>query len=206
MFGDLSFWQMLMKGGVTVMALLVVSVLSWWVIIERGIRFGRIKIDVKAFMDKIRKLAAKKDFEAAISLCQSTPGPVSAVVMAGLRNRDQEKAKIESAMQRELNTEAGRLQKYLGILGTIGNVTPFVGLFGTVIGIIRAFHDLALSSGGGPSVVANGIAEALVATAMGLFVAVPAVIAYNLFVRAIDTIETECINAASELSDAIAED
>jgi biopolymer transport protein ExbB/TolQ len=126
--------------------------------------------------------------------------------MAGLRNRDLEKAKIENAMQRQLNAEAERLQKYLGILGTIGNVTPFVGLFGTVIGIIRAFHDLALSSGGGPSVVANGIAEALVATAMGLFVAVPAVIAYNLFVRAIDSIETECINAASELADAIEED
>jgi biopolymer transport protein ExbB/TolQ len=203
MFGDLSFWQMLLKGGLTVILLLGVSVLSWWVIIERAIRFGRLKVDVKPFMDKIKKLAAKDDFESAISLCQSTPGPVSAVVMAGLRNRDLEKAKIESAMQRELNSEAERMQKYLGILGTIGNVTPFVGLFGTVIGIIRAFHDLALSSGGGPSVVANGIAEALVATAMGLFVAVPAVIAYNLFVRAIDSIETQCINAASELADAI---
>jgi biopolymer transport protein ExbB/TolQ len=206
MFGDLSFWQMLLKGGVTVMVLLGASVLSWWVIIERAIRFARLKTDVRSFMDKIKKLAAKDDFESAISLSQATPGPVSAVVMAGLRNRDLEKSKIESAMQREMNSEAERMQKYLGILGTIGNVTPFVGLFGTVIGIIRAFHDLALSSGGGPSVVANGIAEALVATAMGLFVAVPAVIAYNLFVRAIDSIETECINAASELADAIEED
>jgi biopolymer transport protein ExbB/TolQ len=203
MFGDLSFWQMLLKGGITVMILLVVSVLSWWVIIERAIRFARLKIDVKPFMDKIKKMAAKKDYEGAISFCQSMPGPVPAVVMAGLRNRDLEKEKIESAMQREMNSEAGRMQKYLGILGTIGNVTPFIGLFGTVIGIIRAFHDLALTSGGGPAVVANGIAEALVATAMGLFVAVPAVIAYNLFVREIDAIETECINAASELADAI---
>jgi len=86
-------------------------------------------------------------------------------------------------------------------LGSIGNVSPFIGLFGTVLGIIRAFHDLAMSSGGGPSVVANGIAEALVATAVGLFVAVPAVIAYNFFVRAIDNIEVEAINAASELID-----
>lgn len=206
MFGDLSFWQMLLKGGVITMILLGVSVLSWWIIIERAIRFARLKIDVTPFMDKVKKLAAKNDFESAISLCQATPGPVSAVVMAGLRNRDQEKARIENAMQRELNSEAERMHKYLGILGTIGNVTPFVGLFGTVIGITRAFHDLSLSSGGGPSVVANGIAEALVATAMGLFVAIPAVIAYNLFVRSIDSIETECINAASETADIIEED
>jgi biopolymer transport protein ExbB len=205
MFGDLSLWQMFVKGGITVFLLLGISVLSWWVIIERIIRFSRLRVNAKEFTEKVKKMVAKKDFEGAISFCQATPGPVSAVCGAGLRNRQLDREKIESAMQREMNFEGERMQQYLGILGSIGNVTPFIGLFGTVIGIIRAFHDLALSSGGGPSVVANGIAEALVATAMGLFVAVPAVIAYNFFVRTVDSIETECVNAASEIADAIEE-
>jgi biopolymer transport protein ExbB/TolQ len=205
MFGDLNFWQMFLKGGITVFILLGISVLSWWIIIERIIRFYQIKIDTKEFMDKIKKMIQKKDFDSAIMLAESTPGPVASVILAGLRNKDLDRTKLEGIMQRELNYEAERMQRYLDILGTIGNVTPFIGLFGTVLGIIRAFHDLSLSTGGGPSVVANGIAEALVATAMGLFVAVPAVIAYNLFVKKIDTIETECINASSELIDTIEE-
>jgi biopolymer transport protein ExbB/TolQ len=113
---------------------------------------------------------------------------------------------MENSMQRTLNYEAERMQKYLGILGSVGSVTPFIGLFGTVLGIIKAFRDLAMAQGAGPSVVASGIAEALVATAMGLFVAIPAVIAYNFFVRSIDNMETEVINAASELSDTVNKD
>lgn len=205
MFGDLNFWQMFLKGGITVLVLLAISILSWWIIIERMIRFYQIKIDTKEFMGKIKKMIHKKDFDNAIMLAESTPGPVAAIILAGLQNKELERVKLEAVMQRELNFEAERMQRYLDILGTIGNVTPFIGLFGTVLGIIRAFHDLSLATGGGPSVVANGIAEALVATAMGLFVAVPAVIAYNLFVKKIDSIETECINAASELADVIEE-
>jgi biopolymer transport protein ExbB len=73
------------------------------------------------------------------------------------------------------------LEKHLGILGTLGNNAPFIGLFGTVLGIIKAFADLAKNQGGGAAVVMAGIAEALVATAVGLLVALPAVVAFNIF-------------------------
>jgi len=82
-----------------------------------------------------------------------------------------------------LVTEQQRLERRLSILGTLGNNAPFIGLFGTVLGIIRAFHDLSLDVKGGASVVMTGISEALIATAAGLFVAIPAVIAYNYFQR-----------------------
>ncbi len=205
MFGELSFWQMFVKGGLTVFVLLGISVVSWFIIIERAVRFASMKISTREFMEKITKAVKSGDADSAITLAQTTPGPVASVILTGLKNRKLDRDKNEAAMQRELNFEAERMQQYLGILGSIGNVAPFIGLFGTVIGIIRAFHDLSLASGGGPSVVANGIAEALVATAMGIFVAVPAVVGYNLFVRKIGAVETECINAASELSDAIEE-
>ncbi|WP_456399452.1 MotA/TolQ/ExbB proton channel family protein [Persephonella sp.] len=80
------------------------------------------------------------------------------------------------------------LEKRLGILATFGNNAPFIGLFGTVLGIIKAFHDLGTSTEFGVRVVMQGISEALVATAMGLFVAIPAVISYNYFVRKVKTI------------------
>lgn len=201
MFGELSFWQMLMKGGLTVVFLLGVSVLSWWIIIDRAIRFKSIRVKASEFMKKVKSLIAAKNDAGVIALCEATPGPVSAVVLEGIKNKKKDRDKIESIMQRAINTEAEKMQSMLGILGTIGNVTPFVGLFGTVLGIIKAFHDLSLSSGGGPSVVASGIAEALVATAMGIFVAVPAVIFYNYFVRQVDSIENEAITAGSEMLD-----
>jgi biopolymer transport protein ExbB/TolQ len=90
-----------------------------------------------------------------------------------------------------------KLERYLSILGTLGNIAPFIGLFGTVVGIIRAFRDLAVSGSGGPSVVAAGISEALITTAAGLVVAIPAVIAYNYFLRRVGTVMTE-IEAASK--------
>lgn len=205
MFGELTFWQMLMKGGVTVMFLLGISVISWWIIIDRLIKFGRIRIKSGEFMEKVARLMDAGDADAVITLCQSTPGPVSAVVLEGIKNKKKDRNMIESAMQRVINKEAERMQSMLGILGTVGNVTPFIGLFGTVLGIIKAFHDLSLSSGGGPSVVANGIAEALVATAMGIFVAVPAVIFYNHFVRQVDSIENEAVTAGSHMLDLLEE-
>ncbi|MDZ7343353.1 MAG: MotA/TolQ/ExbB proton channel family protein, partial [candidate division KSB1 bacterium] len=93
--------------------------------------------------------------------------------------------------------EKMKLERYLSILGTMGNIAPFIGLLGTVIGIIRAFHDLAVSGSGGPSVVSAGIAEALITTAAGLVVAIPAVIAYNYFLRRVGTIMSE-IEAATK--------
>ncbi len=90
------------------------------------------------------------------------------------------------------------LEKRLAFLGTLGNNAPFIGLFGTVLGIIKAFHDLSINQQGGAAVVMAGISEALVATAVGLFVAIPAVVAYNYFMRWIKRIVTESESAVRE--------
>jgi biopolymer transport protein ExbB len=90
-------------------------------------------------------------------------------------------AAVDGAKARERH----RLERNLSYLATLGSNAPFIGLFGTVLGIIKAFHDLAHSGGGGPSVVMAGISEALVATAVGLMVAIPAVVAFNYFSRCV---------------------
>ena len=112
--------------------------------------------------------------------------------------------RIESckgAMQRTTSAEIIRLEGYLGSLATLGNISPFVGLFGTVLGIIRAFEAISKTGSGGLGTVSAGIAEALVATAAGLFVAIPAVMAYNYFLGRVKLFATAMDNAASEMVD-----
>jgi biopolymer transport protein ExbB/TolQ len=93
------------------------------------------------------------------------------------------------------------LEQYISIIGTIGNTAVYIGLFGTVLGIIRAFHDIAAAGAGGMSIVIGGVAEALVCTAAGLFVAIPAVIAYNYFIKRVDHFVNDMELCASELID-----
>lgn len=203
MFENLNFIQLLMKGGWTMIILAVFSVVSWYIIFERAIRFRQAKIDVETFMLKIKKLVqANRQVEAG-DLCQETPGPVAAALKAGLRHFAKGPVSAREAMERASATELLRLEHLLSTLATVGSVSPFVGLFGTVLGIISAFAALAGNSAAGPSVVANGIAEALVATAAGLFTAVPAVMGYNFYVRRVTRFDTEMATAASDLLDTL---
>ena len=113
---------------------------------------------------------------------------------------------IEDRMQIELSEQRLLFERNLGVLGTMGNTAPLIGLLGTVWGIMRAFHDLASTGSAGPSVVAAGVAEALFTTAAGLLVAVPAVMLYNHFTRRTSVLLTEAENQARSLRLALAED
>jgi biopolymer transport protein ExbB/TolQ len=106
-------------------------------------------------------------------------------------------------MERSIVIETNMLSRFTTIVGTIGSVAVYIGLFGTVLGIIRAFHDISKTGSGGISVVINGISEALICTAAGLCVAVPAVVAYNYFVKRIDNFVADMELCASETLDLI---
>ena len=203
MFENLTFWQLLAKGGWTMVVLVVFSLISWYIIFERAIRFKMAKIDIDHFMLKIKKMVQSNKHVEAGDLCQETPGPVAATLKAGLRYFQRGAVSTRESMERASALELIRLEHLLSTLATIGSISPFIGLFGTVLGIINAFSALAGSSAAGASVVANGIAEALVATAAGLFTAVPAVIAYNYFVRRVTRFDTEMATAASDLQDSL---
>jgi biopolymer transport protein ExbB/TolQ len=106
-------------------------------------------------------------------------------------------------MEREITVETTKLERFTSIVGTIGNTAVYIGLFGTVLGIIRAFHDISAASAGGMSIVIGGVAEALVCTATGLLVAVPAVIAFNYFMKRVEHFINDMELCASELIDLI---
>ncbi|MBI5888571.1 MAG: MotA/TolQ/ExbB proton channel family protein [Deltaproteobacteria bacterium] len=195
MFNDLTIIGLLQKGGVTVIVLLIFSLISIAVMLERAWAFRRFRLGIKESYGRLSRTLEEGGAAVAAALCEKESGPLAKVYLAGYAKTAKGRDAVERAMELAGRAEIAGLERFLGVLGTIGSTAPFVGLFGTVIGIIRAFSDLAVSQGASPAAVADGIAEALVATATGLFVAVPAVMAYNYFVRATSryalTLETE---------------
>lgn len=165
--------------------LLILSVISLAVMIERGLYFHKLKIDFPAISGDISQKLANADFEGIKAVCYANRGLETQVVLRGLEFKDKGPAAMEQHMASYVVGERQKLDNGLTFLGTLGNNAPFIGLFGTVIGIIQAFNDLAENPAGGPSVVMAGISEALVATAVGLLVAIPAVIAYNSYQRVV---------------------
>ena len=152
-------------------------------------------------MKQIREALEKGNVKRALEICNNTNTPFSSVVHSGLLLYGHNEVVISNTMEREVIVETTKLERFTSIVGTIGSTAVYIGLFGTVLGIIRAFHDIAKSGSGGISIVINGISEALVCTAAGLSVAVPAVIAYNYFVKRVDGFITDMELCASEIMD-----
>lgn len=202
MFEGKTLWQIFNMGGFTMYILLFCSVLSIGVILER-IRtyYFRSRLDRNAFMGKIKGCIDNGDFEKAIKLCEAEDAPTASVVLAGLKHHKHEEKMVANAMEREIMVETVKLEKYTSIVGTIGNIAVYIGLFGTVLGIVSSFHNISKIGSGGISVVIGGVAEALICTASGLLVAIPAVIAYNYFVRRVDNFITEMEYCSSEVID-----
>jgi len=196
--------QLVKAGGVTMIVLLAVSVISVAIILERFVFYrGKSKLKRKDFMLKVRHELKKGGVNPAMKICKDSNAPFSQVVYAGLSFFDCSEKEISNNMERQVIIETVILERFTSVVGTIGSVSVYVGLFGTVLGIIRAFHDIAVSGSGGISVVISGISEALACTAAGLCVAVPAVVAYNYFMKKVDDFIKDMELAASETMDLI---
>jgi len=161
--------------------LVLLSILSVTIMVERGIAMSGRLVAFESLTDKMRMALAAGDLKEATKLLGEPRSPEVRVALIGLAELPRGSTAAIEAMSSARSRERLAMEKHLGILGTLGNNAPFIGLFGTVLGIIRAFADLCKNQGGGAAVVMAGIAEALVATAVGLLVALPAVVAFNVF-------------------------
>jgi biopolymer transport protein ExbB/TolQ len=180
---DFSVYGLVMHADPVVKGVLVILVLAsiacWAVILEKAIRIIRLSLEVRQLREAERKAFAP----------ESERGLIHAVLIAAEReadegvgndeSRNEERARLERAMRSALKTELQRLEVGLPFLATVGSTSPFIGLFGTVWGIVNSFTAIAQQKDTSLAVVAPGIAEALVATALGLAAAIPAVVAYN---------------------------
>jgi biopolymer transport protein ExbB/TolQ len=161
--------------------LIFLSVVSVAVMVERSLALPRRISDLDLLAARLLETLGKGDIAGARRVIGEPGSPEARVGLVGLSEISRGREAAAEAMASVKSRERLSLEKRLGVLGTLGNNAPFIGLFGTVLGIIRSFADLAQNQGGGAAVVMRGISEALVATAVGLLVAIPAVIAYNLF-------------------------
>lgn len=196
--GDIHLLE-LFKESFTLIIMLFCSVLSVTFAVERWWYFRSAQAAPDEVLGHVRKSLEGGKAEAAAAWCQKHPSAVAQVIHYGLIHAGRSRKDLEELLLSKLKEERIKLERFLGILGTLGNISPFIGLFGTVVGIIKAFRDLAVSGTGGPSVVAKGIAEALVATAAGLLVAIPASILYNYYMRRTKVITTDMEVASARL-------
>jgi len=161
--------------------LVLLSVLSVAIMIERALAMSGRFAGLEGQADKLRRLVIDGEFKAARDLLGMPNSAEVRVALVGLDALADGKNAAVEAMAAARLQERLAMEKRLGILGTLGNNAPFIGLFGTVLGIIKAFADLAKNQSAGAAAVMSGISEALVATAVGLMVAIPAVVAFNIF-------------------------
>jgi biopolymer transport protein ExbB len=165
--------------------LLLISFLSVAIIIERLVFFFGQRTNPDAIIAEIRTRLGKNDIDGLLEWLSFRSGPTPAIARAALEHFPRGAAAIGEAASSARIVHRQSLEKNLAYLGTAGNIAPFIGLLGTVIGIISAFHELSLNTAGGASTVMGAISEALVTTALGLMVAIPAVSTYNAFQRRI---------------------
>jgi biopolymer transport protein TolQ len=212
---DLSIFSLILHASLVVqlvMALLVVaSVLSWTIIFDRSRVLKRAQREAEEFENRFWSGGDLGDLYRSVDRERETLRSTSAIFHAGFREfaRLRENAGVEPlalvegarrAMRVALSRELDTLESHLSFLATVGSTSPYVGLFGTVWGIMNAFHALGNVKQATLNLVAPGIAEALIATAMGLFAAIPAVVAYNKYANSVQRLENRYDDFVEEFS------
>ena len=203
------FGSMGVIGLAVMLCLLALSVYSVAVTIGKLRRFRAASVESAAFLDVFRRCLREGKLQDALqSARQNGQSPIARVVSDGLAefadpthaaNDPETRVEMASrALERSTSVTLADMRQGLPALATIGSTAPFVGLFGTVVGIVHAFRGMAETGSGGMSAVSGGIAEALVATALGLLVAIPAVVAFNYFAARLERFHVE-INATATL-------
>lgn len=206
--------EIILKGRWVMIPLLTCSVLTWAVIFERLVSLKSAQIDTRGFLQKIGDLIRQNKTDDALLLTESTPGPVASILNAGLRKFEflrslaRDPQEIETGVVKAMEDQGvhvvAELERYLVVLATIGNIAPLFGFLGTVTGMISAFERIVARGGIDPKEVAGGIAEALITTAAGLIIAVPAYLAYNAFTARVQSFVLEIEESSAQLMEAVA--
>jgi len=182
-------WELLSifeKGGVMMYPILFASVLMLGIAIERLYNLRRKNVINSAFLQNVRNQWDWKDIQKTLQLCNSYDNSLSRILKVGLLRVGGKLDEIERAIEGAGQHEASLMNSNLRVLGAVANITPMMGLLGTVFGMIKAFNVISLSGTGNPGLVASGISEALITTAAGMVVGIPALALYHYFRGKID--------------------
>ncbi|GAB5404508.1 MAG: hypothetical protein Aurels2KO_27390 [Aureliella sp.] len=198
------FFDIIFSGGwvgtTLVFALLVLSMIAVYLIIEQIMLLRRTEVMPKGLADSTRQFLAQGKMQDADSLCRNSPSPLSFILLSGLAEMEYGWAAMEKAMEDAVAEQAAKLYRKVEYLSVIGNIAPMCGLLGTVTGMIFAFQQVAISQGtAGASDLAAGIYSALVTTVAGLVVAIPSLGAFAIFRNRIDQLIAETAYVAQHV-------
>ena len=196
-------WDLIQKGGPVMYLIMILSVISLGIIIERMYNLNKARIDSQKFMDDIINSLKHNKIIESIEMCNNTPGPIAHIIKAGILKHDRSRPEIKEAIDEAAQLEIPRMEKHLPILATIAHIAPLLGLLGTVSGMIKAFQVIqnkaATMTPVNPGDLAAGIWESLLATLAGLLVAIPTYVAYNYLVNQVDSLAYDMERSATDL-------
>ena len=200
----MDLFEIFLKGGLIMWFILATSILGMAVVIDRFIVIRRAKINVPAFMIRLRGLIKKNDISGAVSVCMQEKSPIANIIRKGLKKykfgHDRVKESIENAGKQEVS----KMEKGLSIIATIAGIAPLLGFLGTVTGMISAFMTIEdLAGSANPSDLAGGIWEALLTTAFGLIVGIPAFAFYIYFVNRVKKLVGDMETVANDVVDTL---
>jgi biopolymer transport protein ExbB len=188
------------KGGPVLWIIMGLSAVAAFIVLERLFYFRKIKVDEGKLFSRIRSCLEKGNFDEALSICDNSLSPLSALIRIGIEHRSQDEAALKEVMKDAAAQEIPDLERRISALGTIAHIAPLLGLLGTVTGTMRAFGVLGrFGAVADPSVLASGVAEALITTVGGIIVAVPTVIFYNYLVSKVNLILIKLENHVNAL-------
>jgi biopolymer transport protein ExbB len=199
--------EIFLKGGIIMWLILISSIIGLAVVIDRFIVLRKARINIPAFLVRIRGFIKKKDISGAISHCMEEKSPVANVVRKGLKKYKFGHDRVKEAIENAGSQEISKLEKGLTVLATVAGIAPLLGFLGTVTGMIQAFMTIEdLAGAANPSDLAGGIWEALITTAFGLIVGIPALAFYNYFLSAIKRLVGEIEVVANDVVEVIQEE
>lgn len=193
-------------GGPVLWLLLIASAVAIAVFIERALHCHRAQINSTEFLNGVRIVLKRDNVVEALSICDATPGPVARLVKVAILNRDQGREHVREAIEEAGLVEVPRLEDKLNLLATIAQIAPLLGLLGTVLGFIQVFGQIEQAGlYAQVSQLSKGIWQALICTAVGLAVAIPAYAGYNYLVNRVNEIVLDMERAATEIVNIVTE-
>ena len=202
---------LLANGGPVMWLILIAAATAAVVFIERALFCHRSQINSAEFLNGVRTVIKRGNVVEAIAICDATAGPVARLVKAAILHREQGRERVREAVEEAGLIEVPRLEEKLNLLATIAQISPLLGLFGTVVGFIQVFMNLqhaglyAHIGGDDPNSLASGIWESLICAAGGIAVAIPAHAGYNYLVSRVNKIVLDMERAAAEIVNIVTE-
>lgn len=199
-------WELIQKGGVTMYPIILLSVIALAVFLERLISLRKEKYVPKAFYEQLINLLKRKNIDEAVEICIANKSALARISETIITNTDLPLSRLLEVAEESGRSEAAKLDKFLPSLQTVVAIAPLLGLLGTVLGMIKIFDVIALQGTGSAEALSSGIAEALLTTAAGLVVAIPAQIFYFIAKARADAIGTALEKASSEVMNLLFKD